>query len=109
MSNRRPVGLTTTEVLAAVRALGTVVRTPCDVTVSDAQLEDAVRALFQLLYEQQQTFGWKPSGLTLAPWAVEILARLLGTSTPAALPKPEKRTVKASLRPPRPRAAGEER
>jgi hypothetical protein len=99
VSNGRPVVLTSPELRAAARALHAIVRVAPDVQTSDAELEGAVRCLFALLHTQHVDYGWRPSGLTLAPWAVEIVARLLAAPVAAALPAPNKRTVKARLRP----------
>jgi hypothetical protein len=60
--------------------------------------------LFELLHRERVDFGWRPQGLTLAPWAVEVVARLLARqAAAAALPAPRARTVKATL-PPAPAA-----
>jgi len=99
MSSGRAVTLTSPELRAAARALHAIVRVPHDVDTSDAELEAAVKCLFGLLHAQLVDYGWRPSGLTLAPWAVEVVARLLAVPAVAALPRPNKRTVKARLRP----------
>ncbi|MBZ5560158.1 MAG: hypothetical protein LAO77_23115 [Acidobacteriia bacterium] len=55
--------------------------------------------LFQFLHRQHVDLGWRPQGLTLAPWAVESLARVLarlgGTALDAGADIPTPRPARA--------------
>jgi hypothetical protein len=99
MTDYATLTVNSVELRAAAKALKTVVAANAGVDTSDAELEAAVRCLFELLHRELADFGWRPQALTLAPWAVEVVARLLARQTAAALPSPNKRTVKATLAP----------
>lgn len=98
MADVATVSLSVTELRAAAKALRTLTAAPDDVQTSPVEQDAAVSALFTLLHAQLVDLGWRPQGLTLAPWAVESVARLLARlSAAAALPAPRGRAARVGV------------
>lgn len=98
MADVARVSLTAPELRAAAKALRTLAAAPDDIQTSTVEHDAAVSCLFSLLHAQLVDLGWRPQGLTLAPWAVESVARLLSRMAEAASSRP--RPAKATLRRP---------
>lgn len=95
---------TVAELKAILHVLTDVCERPTDVATSDVELDARTVALFKLLHAQLRDLRWRPGPLTLAPWAVEALCRVLSTvETPTArrtpLPGGKPKPAKAALPP----------